>query len=238
MGTLPGVPPTPVASPGVTQATVSWAEPASDGGWPVTGYVVTPYVGYFPLAPQTFDASATTRLVEGLTAGTAYRFRVQATTDFGTGRPSTVTNAVTPFTVAPTAPTIGLATGGNEQATVTWTAPASEGAAPITGYIVTPYIGYVSQGPRYFLSTATSQTITGLTNGVTYRFRVRDERRQCPERQPVLGGQQPDHCDPVAKPRPRQGGEGGRPRALPRRSWCLLSAGAMVSAGRASCPRS
>ena len=74
---------------------------------------------------------------------------------------------------APGAPTIGSAVAGDGQATVSWTAPASDGGSPIIGYVVTPYVGLVSQGPRYFVSGATTQTVGGLTNGTMYRFRVR-----------------------------------------------------------------
>jgi hypothetical protein len=72
----------------------------------------------------------------------------------------------------PGAPTIGTATAGNTQATVNWTAPASDGGSPITGYKVIPYIAGVAQSAQTFNSTATSQTVTGLTNGTTYKFRV------------------------------------------------------------------
>jgi glucose/arabinose dehydrogenase len=78
-----------------------------------------------------------------------------------------------PQNTAPGAPTIGSAVAGDGQATVSWTAPASDGGSPIIGYVVTPYVGFVSQGPRYFVSAATTQTVTRLTNGTTYRFRVR-----------------------------------------------------------------
>ena len=44
--------------------------------------------------------------------------------------------------------------------------------AAITGYIVTPYIGTVAQTPHQFNSTATTQTITGLTTGQKYTFKV------------------------------------------------------------------
>ena len=73
----------------------------------------------------------------GLTNGTAYTFTVAAINAIGTGAASAQSNAVTPATV-PGAPTIGTATRGNASATVTWTAPASNGGAVITGYVVTP----------------------------------------------------------------------------------------------------
>src|SRR5207248_904218 len=71
----------------------------------------------------------------------------------------------------PSAPTGVSAVPGNAQATVSWTAPASNGSA-ITGYVVTPYVGTTGQSPRTFASTATTQTVTGLTNGTTYTFKI------------------------------------------------------------------
>jgi len=72
----------------------------------------------------------------------------------------------------PAAPTGVTATAGNAQATVSWTAPTS--AAPITDY----YVQYSSNGGSTWTtfsdgtSTATSATVTGLTNGTSYTFRV------------------------------------------------------------------
>ena len=68
--------------------------------------------------------------VTGLTNGTAYSFTVTATNGVGTGTASSVSNSVTPATL-PGAPTIGTATAGNAQATVTFTAPASNGGSAI-----------------------------------------------------------------------------------------------------------
>ena len=76
---------------------------------------------------------------------------------------------MTPATV-PDAPTIGTATGGNAQATVTFTAPASNGGAAITGYTVTslPAGGVDSNAG----TTGLSHVMTGLTNGTAYTFTV------------------------------------------------------------------
>ena len=161
------------ATAGNRSATVNWNAPSPNGSLAITGYVVTPYSGYYTLAPQTFTSTATTQTVTGLMNGTTYRFKVAARNAFGTGPMSSISNPVTPAATAPGAPTIGAAVAGHGEATVSWTAPVSDGGSPITGYVVTPYSGYYALAPQTFTSTATTQTVTGLMNGTTYRFRVR-----------------------------------------------------------------
>ena len=72
---------------------------------------------------------------------------------------------------APVAPTSVKAVPGNGSTVVSWTAPANNGSA-IIGYVVTPYVGSVAHAARTFNSTATSQTVTGLTNATVYTFKV------------------------------------------------------------------
>jgi hypothetical protein len=56
---------------------------------------------------------------------------------------------------------------------VSWTAPANGGSV-ITSYTITPYIGTVAQPSTTITGSppTTSVTVTGLTTGVSYRFRV------------------------------------------------------------------
>ena len=158
--------------PGNLQATLTWAAPASDGRSPITGYAVTPHIGYFPLARVTFSSVSTTQTITGLTNGVTYRFKVAAINGLGTGSLSTASGAVTPGPVVPAAPGRPSALGQAQSAQVSWAAPASDGGSPITGYTVTPYVGYFALAGVTFGSVSTSQTITGLTPGVTYRFKV------------------------------------------------------------------
>jgi subtilisin-like proprotein convertase family protein len=174
LATVPGAPTSATAVAGDGAATVSWTAPESDGGSAILGYVVTPFVGFVSQGPRYFLSTATTQTVTGLTNGTTYRFKVRTWNAVGVSDFSSTSNAVTPIApTVPGAPTIGVAVGGDGQATVSWSAPSSDGGSPIIGYVVTPYVGFVSQGPRYFLGSATTQTVTGLTNGTTYRFQVR-----------------------------------------------------------------
>jgi len=66
---------------------------------------------------------------------------------------------------------MGTAVGGNDKATVSWQAPLAV-PAPIIAYVVTPWIGQTAQTPVRFNSTATTETIPGLTSGTTYTFTV------------------------------------------------------------------
>jgi fibronectin type III domain protein len=73
---------------------------------------------------------------------------------------------VIPRTV-PEAPTTVVATAGNGAATVSFTPPASDEGAPITGYTVT-----ASPGGKTASGALSPITVTALTNGVNYTFTV------------------------------------------------------------------
>ena len=83
---------------------------------------------------------------------------------------TTVTQSFTVAAVVPGAPTIGTATRGDGQASVTFTAPSFNGGSAITGYTVTsnPAGGTDSNAA----STSLSHVVTGLTNGTAYTFSV------------------------------------------------------------------
>jgi hypothetical protein len=102
------------------------------------------------------------------TADRTLGFKVFDGAQTSTNATKTVTVSAAP--TAPGAPTIGTATAGNAQATVTFTAPGSNGGSAITGYTVTssPAGGIDSNAG----STALSHVITGLTNGTAYTFTV------------------------------------------------------------------
>lgn len=67
----------------------------------------------------------------------------------------------------PDAPTIGSATAGNASAVVSFTAPANNGGAAITGYTATS-----TPDGRTGSCSASPCTVNGLTNGQSYTFVV------------------------------------------------------------------
>lgn len=71
----------------------------------------------------------------------------------------------------PGAPGTPVATEGNQKATLTWTAPVDNGNSIPTGYVITPYIGTAAQA-EVNVGDILTTTVTGLTNGTTYTFRV------------------------------------------------------------------
>ena len=124
------------------------------------------------------SAARTSYTVTGLTKGTAYTFKVRAVNAQGNSDASPESDAVTPVTTAPAAPakpTVALVSGSNTSVTLSWTAPNNSGST-ITGY------KYVKkEGSGNFETTWTaipnsaslsSYTVTGLTNGTTYKFKV------------------------------------------------------------------
>jgi N,N-dimethylformamidase beta subunit-like protein/uncharacterized protein DUF4082/fibronectin type III domain protein/Big-like domain-containing protein len=167
---VPGQPTSVTASGGDASAQVSWSSPQT-GGAP-SGYTVTPFIGTTAQTPTQVGGSTTTVNVTGLTNGTTYTFTVTASNSFGSGPASAPSNAVTPSNSPPGAPTGVTALPASNEASVSWTAPTNSGGGPITSYSVTPFAGTTAGTPVTTNGTTTSVTVTGLTNGTAYTFKV------------------------------------------------------------------
>lgn len=74
----------------------------------------------------------------------------------------------------PTAPTNVTGTAGNAQVALTWTASSTISQIPVTDYVVQYSSDNGSTWATFSdgTSTSASATVTGLTNGTAYKFRV------------------------------------------------------------------
>lgn len=91
-----------------------------------------------------------------------------------TGQGTPGSNSGGTVITAPGAPSVGTATPGNAAATLTWSAPASNGGSAVTGHQVRVVNSAGTQvgALRPAGASATSLTVTGLSNGSTYRLQV------------------------------------------------------------------
>ena len=175
--TVATVPTAVTTTPDDRSVTVEWGAPADDGGSPVDVFELTVHdeAGVQIGGVRNAAGAARSFVVDGLTNGTGYRFRVAAVNTQGAGPRSDLTPVTTPRTV-PDAPTIVSATFADRSATVEWTAPDIDGGAPITGYEVQLLDGTGSPlAPPQAAGngTARSFVVADLTNGDPYRFQVR-----------------------------------------------------------------
>lgn len=175
--TTPGAPGSLTATTGDAQLSLSWSAPASTGGSAITDYQIeVKAASSLTWSVVSHAASTSTAYVLGdLTNGTAYNVRIAAINDAGIGTYGTAISA-TPRTT-PSAPTSLTATFGDEDVDLAWNAPLSTGGAAVTDY----HIEYRESGAGAWstfadgTSTTRSVTITGLTNGTAYQFRVAAE---------------------------------------------------------------
>jgi uncharacterized delta-60 repeat protein len=181
----PSSPATPFGVPGVvTNATsaagnahvvLSWDAPDFDGAAVITDYVIEFSTNNSTWTKVSKAVSTTTsHTVTGLTNRTQYFFRVAAVNAAGTGeRMSAPPATPLPDPTAPTAPTALTATAGDASVNLSWAAPSSDGGAVITDYVIEVSANNGAWQPfTDGVSSATSATVTGLTHGTNYRFRV------------------------------------------------------------------
>jgi virginiamycin B lyase len=163
-----------IATPGDGQATVSWTAPALQPlAPPITGYRVTISTCGTLISSQTFNSTATTEVVTGLTNGVNYTLGVAAINAAGTGQGTdTGVTPTGPGTPGPVVAVYALL-HVNGAAHVSWIAPTQTGTSPITGYRITTYTGGQCIAAQIFNTAASASVlITGLELGVAYTFGV------------------------------------------------------------------
>ena len=165
---------------GQTRIDLSWTKPSNDGGAAVTGYRIetSPNGGstWTELQKNT-NSTATAFSHTGLTAATTMHYRVYGHQfKVGTRQPVSNVASATTEVNAPDAPTdLTAAPDGTSQIRLSWTAPADDGGARITGYRIEvsltgtaewTVLAYNSQ------SASASYTHRGLLPGSKRYYRV------------------------------------------------------------------
>lgn len=173
---VPSTPTIASTSVGDSSVTITATPGAANDGRALSNYAVqySPDGNTWTTYTRTPASTNPSITVPSLTNGTGYQFKVAAVSLAGASSYSTPSASVTPRTL-PGGPTGVTGTPGNGQVAVTWSAPGSDGGAAISDYIVE---WRESAGPGAWttfadgISTATAATVTGLTIGTAYDFRV------------------------------------------------------------------
>ena len=147
---------------------VAFTAPSYNGGATITSYTAVSNPGN--LTGTINQSGSGTINVTGLTLGTSYTFTVFATNGYGNSPSSSASNAQVAATV-PGTPTIGTATVvSGTSASISYSAPASNGGSTITSHTAVSTPGGIT-GTRNGAGSG-SISVTGLTAGTSYRFRV------------------------------------------------------------------
>jgi fibronectin type 3 domain-containing protein len=174
--TVPNAPSSLVVSdPATSGLTLSWPEPTYDGGAAISDYKVEYAVGNSNKWTAITITSSTRSLdVTSLLSNQAYRFRVSAINNAGTGPVSKIVSGTTLVDLpqAPTNLTASKVTATG--ASLAWKAPTNTGGARITDYEVETSS---DNGANWIkvtkkTSNSTSFALTGLDPVTTYLVRV------------------------------------------------------------------
>lgn len=162
---VPAAPTAVIAWPTFAGAVVHWTPPQDDGGSPITGYLATASPGG---ATCSVPAPETWCTISDLSNSSAYTVTVRAINAVGPGPQSQPSAPVTPAPL-PGQPTGVVGVAGDAQVVVSWTPSGENRGPPVRRFTVTATPGgaQCTAGP-----SATSCTVTGLTNQVAYRFSV------------------------------------------------------------------
>jgi hypothetical protein len=158
---VPYAPAAPTVNAGDSKLTLNWIAPV-DGGSPILDYLVEETTD--PTKNCLVSAPTTSCVIEGLTNGIKYSFKISARNELGSSSLSVASISTAPVG-APGAPTFTELRYANGSISVRWTAPISDGGAPILGYVVT-----AQPSGKTCTTDQLSCVFTGLTNGTTYTF--------------------------------------------------------------------
>jgi len=164
--------PSAVAGPGAGQIKLMWQAPASNGGSPVTGYKIYHGTTSGSLSFLTTVGTVTSFIHSGL-GNNATRFYAVSAVNIAGESPRSSEVSATTFDV-PSAPVDLSATAGPAigEVSLSWSAPASDGGTPVTGYRI--YRGSTSGSETLLASVGNVTTFAdgGHANGETFFYTV------------------------------------------------------------------
>jgi hypothetical protein len=171
----PTAPRSPSSAPGNGSATVSWGPPLKPSQQCVAGDLVTPYLAGVAQTPTLIVGPGTTTVIKGLINGDKYVFTIAAENGSTEGPASVMT---APITIGSPQRVTNLSVlRGHGSVFLRWKAPKLTNGKPITGYMITVYLGSTLIVVRSF-GVTTSATIGKLTKGKAYTFVVAAENRR------------------------------------------------------------
>ena len=184
-----------------------WEAPESDGGSPITSYVIERCDvrrGVWVRAGEVPAGSKLELKAKGLMEGTDYYFRISAENEVGPSEPTSLESSVTakdPFDVPGPPRNVKASNATNSSCELAWDVPETDGGSPITGYIVEKReIG----GNRWTKVNRQAvkqlkMTINDLFEGDTYEFRVFAENQAGLSRPSLSSNQIKIESKPTAK---------------------------------------
>ena len=159
----PSSPAAPTLSNATTSSiTVSYGPSSSNGGETITSYAILSSTDDWATSSVVTSAASSPFVVTGLTAGTAYKFKVTATNSVGTSPQSNTSPSFSTLPPsAPGVPTIGTVLGTSATAiSIPYTTGAINGSA-ITGFTTT-------SSPSVSLTLTSAATANPLTYSGTF----------------------------------------------------------------------
>uniref|UniRef100_A0A3P9CQI4 Titin n=1 Tax=Maylandia zebra TaxID=106582 RepID=A0A3P9CQI4_9CICH len=177
----PSPPTGPVEISGISSesCTLSWSEPADDGGTDISNYIVekreSGSANMKSYKTVTTECRKTLYRISGLEEGVYYFFRVLPENIYGVGEPCETAEAVLVCEVPSVPVKLEIVDVSKSSVTLHWEKPLHDGGSRLTGYIIEACkVGSDRWSAVATVKASVSQhTIQSLTENDQYLFRIR-----------------------------------------------------------------